>query len=114
MATSRIYLQGGPCNGRTVSANEIVGGLVAYIKCQDGYYTDANRKRPNGNEIFSYYGKTKPGGAGDIGGYDSHALKGWSDVRKQINTGLPNALHRTDKLSRAALSQLRRHHKVRG
>ena len=38
MAVSNVYLDGGPCDGRTVSASQIVGGLTAYIKCGGGYY----------------------------------------------------------------------------
>jgi len=47
-------------------------------------------------------------------GHDAHAMNGWADLRAQINTGLPMALRRSDRLSREALSQLRRHRKVRG
>jgi hypothetical protein len=115
VAASKVYLQGGPCNGRLVSANAIVGGLVAYIKCGGGYYTvDPQGRRHNGHLIFDYAGKEKPGPPGGVLGSDSAALRGWGDLRRQVNTGLPSALNRADRLSQDALRRLRRRRRVRG
>jgi hypothetical protein len=115
VAADSIYLQGGPCNGRTVSADQIVGGAVAYIACGGGYYVVGDgKRRPNGDLIFAYSGKAKPGPPSTTIGHDARALQGWGDLRRTINQGLPTALRRTDKLTRASLRQARRHRRVRG
>ncbi len=104
MAATRIYLKGGPCNGRTVSADQIVGGLVAYIKCRGGFYTASDgQTRPNGNPIWNYAGKTAPGPPGGSGSGQPHVHKGWHDIRRSVNTNMPHALARAQHLTRQAL-----------
>jgi hypothetical protein len=115
VAVDSIYLQGGPCNGRTVSADRIVGGLVAYIACGGGYYVLADGKhRPNGDVIFGYYGKSKPAPPSTTIGHDAHALRGWGHLRRTVNHELPTALRKTNKLTRATLRHLHRHRRVKG
>lgn len=115
MATTQIYLQGGPCDGKTVSADQITGGLVGYIKCGGGYYTQADGKtRANGDPIFGYYGKQQPQETVTTLGHDAKALQGWGDLRRTMNHALPTALRRTNKLTSASLRQVRRHRRVRG
>lgn len=114
MATTRIYLQGGPCNGRTVSANQIVGGLVAYIKCGGGYYEDKGAgKRRNGNPIWSYAGTTAPAPPGGGGPNEPHVHKGWADLRRSINHRMPIALTKARSLTRQALRATSHGGKVR-
>lgn len=103
MATSRIYLQGGPCDGRTVSADRIVGGLVGYIRCGGGYYTDAGKRRRNGNEIFGYSGTTPPQPPSGGGAGEPHVHKGWHALRRSINHNMPKHLERAEELTRKAL-----------
>lgn len=110
MAVSQIYLQGGPCNGRTVSANDIQGGLVGYIKCGGGYYTDSGNMRPNGDEIFSYSGNTAPSPPDTAGAARAHG--GWADVRKSVNRRMPAALKASKRNTAAALRSLSRARKV--
>jgi hypothetical protein len=104
VATTRIYLKGGPCDGRTVSANQIVGGLVAYIPCGGGYYVaSAGKKRPNGNPIWDYSGTTAPTPPSGSGSGQPHVHKGWHDIRRSVNTNMPHALARAQHLTRHAL-----------
>lgn len=115
MAVDRIYLKGGPCDGKTVSADEIKGGLVATIACGGGFYVlDNGKTRPNGDVIFRYYGKTKPGPPSTTIGHDAHALRGWGHLRRTVNHELPTALRKTNKLTRATLRHLHRHRRVKG
>ena len=108
---SSIYLKGGPCDGKTVSADQIHGGLVAYIACGGGFYTDAGTQRPDGDEIFSYAGKTAPGPPGDDG--TPHTHSGWQSLRKTVNHHGPKALHDAHNTTNAALRNLARARKVR-
>lgn len=114
MATTQIYLQGGPCDGRTVSADQIVGGLVGYIKCGGGYYEDKGAgSRANGNPIWSYAGKSppQPPGGGTVKAARAHG--GWHDVRVSINKHMPAALRSSHRNTQAALRSLSRARKVR-
>jgi hypothetical protein len=114
VAASRIYLQGGPCNGRTVSADRIVGGLVAYIKCDGGYYVvDPGKHRPNGNLIFKYSGTSAPKPPSGPNPNAPQALKGWKAIRKAVNRGMPSALTYSQRHTSAALRTLHRARKVR-
>lgn len=114
MAVSSIYLQGGPCDGRTVSANRIVGGVVAYIACGGGFYVlDDGKHRPNGDVIFKYSGKTQPGPPPGPGLDATQALKGWKALRKSVNKGMPQALNYAQRGNHAALRSLSRARKVK-
>jgi hypothetical protein len=117
VATSRVYLKGGPCDGKTVSANQIVGGLVAYIACGGGYYElDSGQTRPNGDPIFAYSGKTKPqppSGGGPQNINAPKALHGWKSLRKSVNKSWPKALNYMEHGNNAALRSLGRSPKVK-
>jgi len=56
-----------------------------------------------------------PGGGGIGGGTVAvpRATKGWDDLRRQVNHGLPTALAKIQKLNRATSTQLARRSKVR-
>lgn len=111
---SNVYLSGGPCNGRTVSADRIVGGLVAYIACGGGYYTlDSSGKLHSGDVVFDYAGKSKPGppAVGAIKAPKAHG--GWADLQRSFNKHWHPALDSADRLNRAALRSLGRAHKVK-
>lgn len=115
MATTHIYLKGGPCDGRTVSADRIVGGLVAYIKCNGGIYEDEGAgTRPNGDLIWSYTGTKppRPPGSGDAS--EPHVHKGWHDVRRSVNTRMPHSLAKVSHLTRQALRATSKGGRVRG
>lgn len=113
MAASNVYLEGGPCDGRTVSANKIVGGLTAYIKCGGGYYVlDDGVTRPNGDVVFKYAGKTKPEPPSGGGVHDSHALHGWNDLRRVVNHDTRPALLYSQRTTAAALRRLGHARKV--
>lgn len=103
MATSRVYLQGGPCNGRTVSADQIQGGLVGYILCRGHYYLDSGRTRRNGNAIFIDSGTTAPQPPGSTNLNAPRAHSGWRDLRRSVNRTMPHALNRASALTRSAL-----------
>jgi hypothetical protein len=47
-------------------------------------------------------------------GANSHAHKGWQDIRKQVNSNLPAALNRMNRMQKATLRQLRHSHRVKG
>lgn len=109
-----IYLSGGPCDGKTVSANEIKGGLVGYIACGGGYYTaDPAGNLHNGNVVFDYAGKTKPQPptVGVVKAPKAHG--GWADLQRSFNRHWHPALDSADRLNRAALRSLGRAHKVK-
>jgi hypothetical protein len=116
VADSRIYLSGGPCNGRTVPASEIQGGLVAYIACGGGYYElKGSRRRPNGDLIFSYAGTTAPGpptGSASGAGVAPQAHQGWGGLRRSINRDLPTALRVKARYQQAALRELAHRRRV--
>lgn len=115
MATSSIYLSGGPCNGRTVPASEIQGGLVAYIACGGGYYVNPGTgRRRRGDLIFTWAGTTKPGPPSGGEPTAAHSVKAWGDLRTQVNEKLPAMLHHVEQLRRGSLSRLARRHRVRG
>jgi hypothetical protein len=113
VAVSQIYLSGGPCDGKTVSANEITGGLVGYIACGGGYYTanTAGRKH-SGDLIFNYAGKTKPSppGGGTVKAPRAH--KGWADMQRSVNQHWPAAMRRSEHHLRAAWRSVGKARKV--
>lgn len=114
MAVSKVYLKGGPCDGKSVSADEIVGGAVAYIACGGGYYTvNSSGRRRNGEVVFEYAGKKQPGPPDASGVKAARAHGGWSDVRKSVNRNMPRSLSRSQRHTRAALQALHRAHRVR-
>lgn len=114
MAVGNVYLKGGPCDGRTVSANQIVGGLVAYIKCGGGYYIlDDGVTRPNGDIVFKYSGASPPQPPGGDGVKAPRAHQGWHDLRHSLNTKWPHALRDSERLTRAALRSIGRARRVR-
>lgn len=114
MASSNVYLQGGPCDGRTVSADRIVGGLVAYIECGGGYYVLADGvTRANGDIVFKWSGKTQPGPPGGSGGGTPHTHAGWNSIRKSVNKHLPRDLRASHRMTSAALRSLSRARRVR-
>lgn len=116
MATSRVYLAGGPCNGRTVSASRIQGGPVGYILCQGHYYVADGTTRPNGNAVFRDTGTKPPqetGGGGSSGTVGApQALGGWQSLRQAVNRGLPEALRKKNRLQQAALRELAQKRRV--
>lgn len=115
MATSRIYLKGGPCNGRTVSADRIVViGAVGYIKCGGGYYADEGAgTRPNGSHIWSYVGTSPLQGPGSGGVNEPHVHSGWRDLRRSVNKTMPHGINRVLALSRQSLRATSHGGKVR-
>lgn len=114
MASGDIYLQGGPCDGKTVSGNQIVGGLVAYIKCGGGYYVvDDGVTRPNGDLVFKYSGKTQPGPPGGGSVKAPRAHKGWNALRHTFNAEMPKAIRSSQHSTAAALRTLQKARKVR-
>jgi hypothetical protein len=114
VAASQIYLSGGPCDGKTVSANEITGGLVGYIACGGGYYTaNTAGKQHKGDLVFDYAGKTKPSPPSGGGVSAPHVHKGWAALQHSINKKLPHAMNNADKHARDALRSLAKAHKVR-
>lgn len=110
---AKVYLQGGPCNGRSVPDTEIQGGLVGYVVCQGADYINSGHRRPNGELIFTYSasGVPQPPSGGDI--HIPHALSGWNDLRKQVNTGFPTMLRKTHRLNLETSRQLARRRRVR-
>ena len=110
-AATPIYLQGGPCDGKTTDANAIVGGLTAYIPCGGGYYIDSGNTRPDGTPIWKYYGKSAPQPPG--GATSARAHGGWHDVRVSVNKHMPAALRSSHHNTQAALRSLSRARKVR-
>jgi hypothetical protein len=97
-----------------VSANEIKGGLVAYIACGGGYYTaNTAGKKHKGDPIFDYAGKDKPVPP-SLGTVKApQALRGWHDLRKSVNKKMPAATSYSHRLGRASLRALSRAHKVK-
>jgi hypothetical protein len=114
VAVSKVYLQGGPCDGKSVSADEIVGGAVGYIACGGGYYTvDTAGRRHNGEVVFDYAGKKKPGPPDGSGVKAARAHGGWADMQRSVNHHLPKSLRNSELLTRAALRSLHRAHRVK-
>jgi hypothetical protein len=113
VAADKVYLKGGPCAGREVSADEIQGGLVAYIECGGGYYVATGDKhKPDGAFIFKYDGKTKPGPPGGKV-RTPHTHKGWHDLRHSVNMNMPHSIRKSQRSTHAALRALARARKVR-
>jgi len=111
---SQVYLSGGPCSGKTVSADEIQGGLVAYIACGGGFYTaDASGQRHNGHIVFDYAGKTKPGPPTPGAIRAPRAHSGWADLQRSFNHHWHPALRNSERFTRAALRSLSKAHKVK-
>jgi hypothetical protein len=112
---SQVYLSGGPCDGKTVSADDIQGGLVGYIACGGGYYTlDSKGKRHDGHAVFDYAGKNKPEPPGGNTAKAPHAHNGWSDLQRSVNRHWPKTLSRMAKLQRESLRSLHKVHRVKG
>ena len=111
---AKVYLQGGPCNGKSVPDSEIQGGLVGYVICQDAYYLNSGKRRANGNLIFDYSkgGLPQPPGGGTVRA--PHALNAWADLRRTVNEGLPTMLRTTSRLNHATSRALARRRRVRG
>jgi hypothetical protein len=117
VATSSVYLSGGPCNGRTVPASEIQGGLVGYILCRGHYYLDSGRTRPNGNTIFADSGTSAPqppSGGGSTGpGIVPNVYKSWGDLRSAVNRDLPRSFVAINHVMDGTKRKLRHSRKVR-
>jgi hypothetical protein len=116
VATSSVYLSGGPCAGRTVSASQIQGGLVGYVLCQGHYYLDSGRTRSGGETIFADSGTSPPqapgGGGGAGAGVAPQAHQGWGGLRRAINQELPAALRAINRNQQAALRELAHRRRV--
>ena len=110
---ANVYLQGGPCNGKSVPDTEIQGGLVGYVVCKGADYINTDRRRRNGELIFAYSASGVPQPPGGISVGAGKSLKAWSDIRQQVNTGLPTMLRKVGKLNRATSQQLARRGRVR-
>ena len=114
MATGRVYLSGGPCDGKTKPSTDIKGSLVAYVACGGGYYTvSPTGKRHKGDLIFNYAGTTNPDAPTGPGVNAPQALKGWKAIRKGWNTTLPHSISYMQRNNKAALRSLSRARKVR-
>lgn len=115
MATSHVYLSGGPCNGRTVSTSQIKGGLVGYVLCQGHYYEANGKTRRNGDAIFADTGTTAPQPPSPVSpdATAPHSVKAWGDLRKQVNSSLPAATRKIERLNAGALSALRHRRRVK-
>ena len=110
---AKVYLQGGPCNGRSVPDTEIQGGLVGYVVCQGADYINSGKRRPNGELIFTYSASGVPQPPSTSGPTAPHALKGWNDLRKTVNRGLPTMLRTVGKLNAETSRSLGRRRRVR-
>ena len=107
-----VYLLGGPCNGQNKHLTQ-----AQYKKgsttCKGATYVHNPDQVVKGHPIvFDFLQPETGGGSTSAGSYAPHSLKGWGDVRKQVNEGLPTALRKMTKLNRAALSELHRKRKV--
>jgi len=108
-----VYLRGGPCNGERKPDSDIVGGLVAYVKCSDHYYTNTGTKRPNGDLIFADSGTAAPSAGSGSSSYAPNVTHSWSSVQNSVNAHLPSALHRIEYAMRRNLQQLSHRRRVR-
>lgn len=113
MASSQILLRGGPCDGRIVSADQIQGGLVAYIKCGGHYYVDSGLTRADGVHIWDDNGTAQPKPPGSGAGGTPHTHKGWSDLRHSVNVNMRKELTAAQHITAQALRSLSRSRKVR-
>lgn len=114
MAASRIYLKGGPCDGKTVSADEIVGGLVAYIKCGGGYYiVDDGATHAGADGVFKYAGKRQPGPPAGSDRIPPHLHHGWNQLRRSFNVHMVRDLDEATRITRKSLRSLSRARRVR-
>lgn len=109
---ANVYLEGGPCNGRSVPSSEIQGGLVAYVVCKGADYINSGKRRHNGELIFTYSASGVPQPPSSGGVRAPHALSAWADLQRTINKGLPAMLRQTGGLNRATRNALARRRRV--
>lgn len=98
MAAERVYLSGGPCNGRTVPASQIQGGIVGYVACGGGYYlVTGDKRRPNGDLVLTWGGKTKPKPPSGTGANTRNATQAWTRWMRALGHQAPRELKRIHK-----------------
>jgi hypothetical protein len=109
MPQGYAYLEGGPCDKKTVKltpAESDSGELV----CKDGLYKNPEQgELHDGSVVFKYAGKYSQGvGVQRV----PDSLRAWRDMRHAYNHKLPRDLHEADKLRRRTLQELARVRKV--
>ena len=114
MATFRIRLRGGPCNGqaKTISQAEWDAGETT---CQGAVYIWNGVTPPAGQRfVFTYRpGAPPPGSGGGAGTATApQAHTGWNDLRRTFNHDLPAALRTIRRNQDAALRELGRKRRV--
>jgi hypothetical protein len=113
VATHRVYLKDGPCAG-TVKTITQAEWDAASTQCKGETYTfDGATHLVNGVRLAEFV--FEPGHAPPPGGGSTapHAHHGWADLRHSINHNMPGALSRSQRNTKAALTELGRARKVR-
>lgn len=106
----KAYLQGGPCDGKTVELSIAEVDSMSVI-CKGAWYRNPGTgKRHDGALIFKFAGKP-PGPGGPIKAPKAHG--GWGSIRKSVNRHMPGSLRRSQRKTRAALRTLHRARRVR-
>ena len=111
MATVKVYLDGGPCDGttKTLTAKQFATYTTT---CKGERYTfDAGQTETQGKWVF--VAASGPAGGGSPSVKAPHAQKGWQDMQHSLSKNLPAALNQSRRFHAATLRTLGRTRKVR-
>ena len=114
MATHRVLLVGGPCDGqtKTISDSDWNNGETT---CKGAVYVfDGVNRLPHHLDHFTYRpgAPQPPPGPGEVRA--PHALNAWADLRGVMNRELPTTLRQVGGLNRATRNLLAKKHRVKG
>lgn len=111
-----VYLQGGPCNGRTVPLTPAEADAGELYCGGDVYKNPYTGQRRRGLLVFTDAGKIPNvggGGGGTFNVYQSNVWKSWSDIERSVNRNLPTALHKITVTQTRILQALAHKRRVR-
>jgi len=113
VATHRVYLKNGPCDGTVKSISDAEWNAGSTQCKGETYNFDGSHHTVAGVSLAEF--AFEPGHAPAPGGGSTapHAHHGWSDLRHSINRNMPGALSRSQRNTRAALTELGQARKVR-
>ncbi len=111
-ATAKVYLEGGPCDGKTVKVAASSVGLYP-VTCKNHLYVVTDPiQHHNGATVYKDTGAIPPAPVpGVLVAPD--ALKGWKALRKSINKGMPETLNRAQRVNRETLRIIGKIRKVK-
>ena len=110
---ANVYLQGGPCNGKTVPLTPQDADQGQLVCGGDIYKNPYTGQRRRGLLVFKDAGPVPTSGGGGSSSHAPRAHSGWNDLRRTLNRDMPKALRTSEANTAAALRSLSRARRVR-